>query len=247
LAAHTAQVLTAQVAAGAAKGVSAVVSVVVILVLAVGVASIVFATRAAVPTVEEVSKAFSGAGNAQANQQLAEAMKGVNEAIQNAQKQAGQVGAGTPTGVSLLTSAGVKEALGAYKKAIGGNALAAMRLTFHDTHSSIKAQSPKNPAHVDEYGYRSGVVSPPEPERLQGSAKAKLESFLFDPEKTALLRLDELKVTALGKMALEESKVTHVIVDRDRGKLEILIYISSPRDSGYVNFNEKGDVVRVVR
>jgi hypothetical protein len=38
-----------------------------------------------------------------------------------------------------------------------------------------------------------------------------------------------------------------VIAERDRGKIQIRVYGSSPRDSGYVAFDEKGKVTRVAR
>jgi hypothetical protein len=104
----------------------------------------------------------------------------------------------------MLSSAGVAQALGMYKQATGMKTLKVKRLTLHDTHSSVQLQSAKNPKHLDGYDYINGAVDGPEPERLSGREKDDLEPFLFDPDKTALSKLDALKLVALGKMALEE-------------------------------------------
>jgi hypothetical protein len=181
----------------------------------------------------------------------AEAQK-ILEDVQKQLDQAGipgvQLGSGsTQAQLSLLTSAGIKQALEEYKAALGVKQLAVKRLTFHDTHSSLEAQSPKNPNHIDRYMYRAGSVGAPVPQRLSSSEKKNLKAVLFDPDQTALNDMDTLKTTTLGKLAYENAEISHVIVERRRGKTEILVYGSSPRDSGYVRFSDDGKVVRVYR
>ena len=56
-----------------------------------------------------------------------------------------------------------------------------------------------------------------------------------------------MKTLALAKLAYDSAEISHVIVERSRGKTEILVYGSSPRDSGYVRFSDRGQVVRVYR
>lgn len=190
-----------------------------------------------------VSAAMDAVAQNVAQTQVDDALKKVQQQLGEAQKRVGGLGA---PGLNLLTTAGAQEALAAYKSALGGS-LQITQLVLHDTHSSLEARSPKNPKHLDAYRYRAGVVSDPEPVRLSGGKKANLAPFLFDPEKTALTDLDALKTTALGKLAYEQATISHVIAERSRGKTVIRIYGRSPRESGYVQFDDRGKVVRVAR
>lgn len=219
------------------------VSLIVPLVIAIGVGAAIFAGSKSEQAMTGALAHVSQSHSAFANSQVAGAMAEMNRALELARTG----GTAAKAVDSPLTSTGVAQALKAYKEAVGVQALSAMELTLHDTHSSIDVQSPKNAEHVDEYDYRDGSVSGPEPVRLVGHEKSNLKASLFDPEKTALLKLDQLKLTALQELKYESAKVSHVIMRRDRGKTEILVYGSDARDSGYVRFDEKGKVVRVYR
>lgn len=230
-------------------GIAAVmtISLIVFLVIAGGVAAtIFFAVQEASDQTRAIQDVVQGAQK-QGNNQAQEAIERALAQASAIQEQFGQVPGAKPgaSQLNLLTTAGVQKVFGLYKDAVGGGPLSALELTLHDEHSSVELQSPKNPAHVDEYRYLLGQVSSPKPVRLTGSAKTSLNKHLFDPEKTALARMDELKTTAIGKLAFEQARVTHVIAKRDRGKLEIRLYVSSPRDSGVVWFDGAGKVTRV--
>lgn len=233
----------------AARGIVSAVMTVVTLV-GVGVAGLVIflvqeqsnaASSAAIAG--QIAKQLGGGQQAGAQAQVASALEKAREQLEAAQRKVGGLGA---PGISLLTTAGAKQALQAYEKAVGGK-LNATQLTLHETHSSIEVQSIKNPKYVDHYNYRAGIVSDPQPVRLMGSMKRNLKSHLFDPDKTALTRLDELKTAALGQLAYEQAKITHIIVDRSRGKTVIRVYGRSPRDSGYVAFSDAGKLIRAYR
>jgi hypothetical protein len=253
VAADSAKILTYHAVKGVRTAASIVTIVVVSIVIAAGLGAVgvvVAVMRQTSSTTRDVNDAIRTADEA-IKQAMAEASAAQAEANGALKEGLAQVpGAGKNPGassLSLLTNAGVAQALAAYKRALGVSSLKAMRLTLHETHSSIELQSPKNPAHVDGYSYSNGAVTGPEAKRLSDREKTKLETFLFDPEKGPLLKMDSLRQTAISKLAYEQAKITHVIVDRDRGKTEILVYCSSPRDSGYVSFDDKGGVVRVAR
>jgi hypothetical protein len=244
-AAHAHQVLTYH-KTKSAVGLVVTIVVVSVLVTVGGIVASVVSTVAT--TASEISKV---------NQQVDDATKGANDAIAQALARASaaqeeafgkipEAAKGQPS-LSPLTSAGVRQVLAVYKEASGAQVLHMKRLTLHETHSSAEIQSPKNPNHVDEYDYHSGRVQGPEPVRLMGNEKTNLAPHLFDPEQTALSNLDALKTVAMGQLAYEEAKITHVIVDRDRGKTVIRIYGGNKRDSGYVAFDDKGKVSRVAR
>ncbi len=249
--ANSAQQLTYKAVRTVATGliISAVVGVLVVVgvIVAVVVSVTSAATTVAVTSTREIGEA------AQGFQDVTRALEDAQKLAQEAQKIADQQGAGqpgtghsTPGSKNLLNSAGVLEALSAYNVALGGK-LAALRLTIHEKHSSVEAQSPKDPTHVDRYRYLGGSVGSGDPVRLSGSQKKNLKAHLFDPSKTALLNLDQLKSTALSQLAYEGARVTHVIAERRKGKTEILVYAKSDRDSGYVRFSDQGKVVRTYR
>jgi hypothetical protein len=189
---------------------------------------------------EEVERATR-----QANDAISQAIAQASAA----QDQAQQALSGVPgvTGPSLLTSQGVQNVFEAYKQAAGTKTLKLKRLVLHDTHSSAQVQSVRDNTQLDGYSYDPRGVDGPHPERLHGSEKSNLEDFLFDPEKTALTRIETLKQATLRELALEEAKITHVVAERRNRKVEILVYGGSARESGYVAFDDKGKVIRVAK
>jgi len=223
----------------------AIVMVAVVGVIGAVVATVVSSVTTTVQHVTDVEREVDRATR-EANDAIAQALAQASAAQEEALGKVPAGGVAAPQ-LSLLTNAGVKQALDVYKQAIGVQTLSAMEITLHDEHSSAELQSPKDPAHVDEYSYLLGRVKGPDPKRLMGREKANLKAFLFDPEKTALLDIESLKTKAMGKLAYEQAKITHVIAERDRGKIVIRVYASNPRESGYVAFDEKGKVTRVAR
>jgi len=253
-AADSTQTLTYHAVRAVSGVVRAIVTMAVVGVIAVGAIGFFVAqrgnslrtqigTEVSRTVTESVQRSAEGAGQAQAERIIQD----VQKQLDKAGIPGSALGKGSGSQVSLLTGAGITEALSAYKKALGTGTLAAKRLTFHDSHSSMEAQSPKNPNHVDRYTYRAGSVGAPVAQRLSSSDKKNLKATLFDPEATALTKLEELKTTTLGKLAYENTEISHVIVERRSGKTEILVYGSSPRESGYVRFSADGKVVRVYR
>jgi hypothetical protein len=244
-AAGSAQVLTYKAAASGVAMVVGISAVGVLVVVGIIVASVVSSVTTAATEYGKVEDEVSRATK-QANDAIAQALAQASAAQDQAQRAVGGIPGAGGAQLGLLSNAGVVQALAMYKKTLGARTLKVRRLTLHDSHSSVKVQSPKNPKHLDGYDYINGAVDGPDPEHLSGREKTDLESFLFDPEQTALMQLDTLKQTAMSKLAFEEAKITHVIAER-RGKVEILVYASSPRESGYVSFDEKGKVIRVAK
>ncbi|MDF1564603.1 MAG: hypothetical protein P1V51_16280 [Deltaproteobacteria bacterium] len=223
-----------------AAGVAVMVMGVVVFVITLAGGAVEQSTSFAVTT-----STASRASSERALQQAAQALEQARAQVEAVER---QVGGARPEGAgTLLSSAGVAEALAAYEAKLGAP-LALLELTVHEGHSSIEARSPENPRHVDRYRYRGVAASEGEPVRLSGRQKERLEAYLFDPRQVALERLDELKETALSRLGHEGAEVTHLIVDRDHdGALALRIYASSERESGYVRFDRQGKVVRVYR
>jgi hypothetical protein len=234
---------------GSMAGMVVFIVVISVLVMVGGIAASVLST--VTTTTREVTKVHDQVELAtkQANDAIAQALAQASAAQGQADDMLGRVpesAKGQPS-LSPLTNAGVKQVLAAYKETSGTSRLQLKRLTLHDTHSSAEIQSPKNPNHMDRYDYHSGRMRGPDPVRLMGGEKSNLTAHLFDPEKTPLTDLESLKITAMGKLANEEAKITHVIVERDRGKVVVRMYGGNKRESGYVAFYETGRVTRVSR
>lgn len=219
---------------------------VTVVFIGIGIAALLLLAQ---PTASVGSALFERAAeDPTVRKSVREAMAGVGEALGKAKAQIEQGRAAGADGErDLLTSTGIDRVIRAYKEKIGAQSIAVVRLVVHDTHSSAEIQDPKNPKHVDSYHYRAGSVTGPEPVRLMGAQKNDLTPFLFDPDKVALGRLDELGAAALSALAYEGATLSHVIVDRDRGQTAIRVYASSPRDSGYVRFDDKGKLVRAYK
>jgi DNA-directed RNA polymerase subunit RPC12/RpoP len=228
----------------------------IVLLVVVGMLVVVGAITASVVSAVNTAARQVGAVNAQvgdatkqANDAIAQALAQASAAQAQADGMLGQVpqAAKAHPGLSPLSNAGVLQVLAAYKEVSGTSPLQVKSLTLHDTHSSVELQSAANPNQVDRYDYNAGRVRGPDPVRLIGSEKSNVKALLFDPEKAALGQVETLKVTAMGKLAYEEAKITHVIVERDHGKVVIRVYGGNDRQSGYVAFDARGKVTRVVR
>jgi hypothetical protein len=230
-------------------GVAAVLTVTLIIFLVIGggVAAIIFfAVNEASEQTRAVQDAIQGAQQ-QGNDQAGDAITRALAQASAIQEQLGQIpgASGQTPALDLLTDSGMEKVLGLYKETVGGGPLNVLEMTIHGEHSSVELQSRKDPDHVDEYRYLLGRVGGPKPVRLTGGAKSNLKKHLFDPEKTALVRMNELKSAAIGKLGFEQATVSHVMAERGRGKIEIRVYVSSPRDSGVVWFDGDGKVTKV--
>ena len=149
---------------------------------------------------------------------------------------------------NLLEGPGAAELVKKYQKKLG-TPIRAVEFNIFSNHATLTAQDPKQPKHLDEYPYRDGTVEsgravPTDPYR------GKLDQHLFQVEDLPLARLPALVTLAKSKLALENGKVSHVIIRREGGKqsgVTLRVYISSARSGGSVVFDGAGNVQKVYK
>jgi hypothetical protein len=91
-------------------------------------------------------------------------------------------------------------------------------------------------------------VSAPEPVRLVGGGD--LETNLFSSNEVAWDAIPAVVVAAVEQAGIPEGTVTHVIVTRDlpwKPDIVLRVYVSSDRESGYVEFDAQGGFLEVVK
>ena len=136
---------------------------------------------------------------------------------------------------------------GAFQSALGAPPKA-MRLVIYSGYAILKAQDPRNPQNVDTYTLRDGKVGEPSPERLVGREKANLQAHLFELASVDFGLVPKLVADARARLGFQDAKASHVILERDlpsSPNVRWRVYVSSPRDSGNVEYEAGGAMKRV--
>ncbi|MFZ5890996.1 MAG: hypothetical protein ACOY0T_08095 [Myxococcota bacterium] len=131
-----------------------------------------------------------------------------------------------------------------------GKPVMVKELVLYPTYAIAEAQDPKAKHHLDRYVYRNATLGDPDPVRLSGSER-DVDRLVFSLDKIAFDKLPAIiQAAPVTDLPLEEAKVTHVIITRDVFSKQtpvFRIYVSGPRDSGYVEYDANGKRGRVVR
>lgn len=137
-------------------------------------------------------------------------------------------------------------ALARFEKVLG-KPIMAKQLTLMQYYGTLEAQDPKQHEHVDSYRLWANQVETPQPVRL-GSDRDQLDEILFSLDSVDFGLLPKLIRQARSELKLEESKVSHVMLERDRaGNAPVWrIYVQGSRDNGFVEFSVKGEKRRAV-
>lgn len=160
---------------------------------------------------------------------------------------------GTPADASPATTlveedyfANPALALSRFEKVLG-KPIVAKQLTLMQYYGTLEAQDPKQHEHVDSYRLWANQVESPQPVRL-GSDRDQLDQILFSLDSIDFRLLPQLIRQALSELKLEESKVSHVMLERDRAGSDPVwrIYVQGSRDNGFVEFSAKGVKRRAV-
>ncbi|HET9930349.1 MAG TPA: hypothetical protein VFQ35_06675 [Polyangiaceae bacterium] len=130
-----------------------------------------------------------------------------------------------------------------------GKPVMVKELVLYPSYAIAEAQDPANKQHLDRYVYRSGAFDKPDPVRLFGGER-DVNKVVFPLDQIDFDKLAGMIQSAPKELPnVEESKVTHVILTRDvftKGVPAVRVYVSGPRDSGYVEYDAKGKRGRVV-
>lgn len=156
--------------------------------------------------------------------------------------------------VDLLHERGrAAEAIAAIEEQVGAAPAQSTYILVYPEYMGVKAQDPAIPEHIDEYEWRDGSVSGPEPVHLSGPQE-DTNAALFP---TSVVRWRDLptivsKVEARARHArpirIEDASASYVIVERstsseDDGRVEIAIYLDGPRRSGRAELTASGDII----
>jgi len=131
----------------------------------------------------------------------------------------------------------------AFERSIGGAPTRFTEILIYSDYAFASAQDPAIPTHVDEYGWRQARVGAPSPE----ANREDLESELFGAADVDWSAVGRLTAQAPSLLSVEEGRISHVIVGRssfaaDRA-VTVRVYVSGPRDSGYLEASATGEVV----
>jgi hypothetical protein len=142
------------------------------------------------------------------------------------------------SGPALFSHERLSPALDALRDKASGKLL---RLEIHAKELILQAEDPKNAGGVVELHYRDGKVSEPEHATLRG--KGQLADNLFDLSDVKVEAIADLARLAVQRIDAENGTVESVLVRRnlpDTDDVRLRVYVSSPRQSGYVDADRSG-------
>jgi hypothetical protein len=163
-----------------------------------------------------------------------------------------QHGDDRPTDV-LHDRGAAARAVAAIERRVGASPARTSEVLVYPQYLDMKAQDPSVPEHIDEYEWRDGSVSGPEPVHLSGPQEA-VDASLFPT--TAVRWRDipdfveevETRARHARPIRVEDAVASYLIVERSTssgadGRVEITIYLSGPRRSGYAELTASGEIV----
>ncbi len=144
------------------------------------------------------------------------------------------------SGPSLFTGDRLIPAVQAMRAKAGGKLL---RLEIRARELTLQTEDPTTPGAVVELHFRDGTVGEPEHATLRG--KGKLTDNLFDADELKLESIPELTREAVRRIDAESGNVELVLIRRnlpDSEDVRLRVYVTSPRQSGYVDADQSGQI-----
>ena len=129
----------------------------------------------------------------------------------------------------------------AFEDRIGGNPTRFTQLLFYTDYSFADAQDPTQPTHIDEYPWRAAKVGSPSPQ----SNVDDLESKLFSSSDVNWSAIAPVVSQAATLTNVEQGTISHMMVTRPNGAVEVFVYVSGPRSSGYLQLDANANVIAV--
>jgi hypothetical protein len=144
-------------------------------------------------------------------------------------------------------------AIAAIARQVGAVPARARRVLIYPEYLDAEAQDPTIPEHLDEYEWRGGEVSGPDPVHLSGPQEA-VEAALFPTTAVqwtdipAIVRAVEARAESARPIRIEDATASYLIVERstspaDDGRVEISIYLDGPRRSGRAELTSSGELL----
>ncbi|HEY0466284.1 MAG TPA: hypothetical protein VGC79_18870 [Polyangiaceae bacterium] len=123
-----------------------------------------------------------------------------------------------------------------------GTPLKGVEMEIYPDRVALKAQDPKNPAHLDEYSYHAGEVSAPSPISMTSSELRDLGPRLFDVNAIDYGKVPFMVQDTLNVVSVEEGKVIYLFIEMGKDEPRIRVYVTGPRVSAaYAEYSFKGE------
>jgi hypothetical protein len=162
----------------------------------------------------------------------AKSSRGRSEAVSSASREM--------SGPALFSHETLAPALQALRARADGKALR-VEIRAHDL--TLQAEDTSAPGAVLELHYRDGKVGDAEHATLRG--KGQLDDNLFELDDVKLDAIPQLTREAIERVDPENGNVSLVLVRRnlpDSDDVRIRVYVSSPRKSGHVDADVRGNL-----
>lgn len=152
-----------------------------------------------------------------------------------------------PGPVDLFADGQARAMVAEVAEARGADPLRVLKAAIYPTYSFVQVQDPSRAENVDEYAWRDGrLQGDPAPVRLVGDGD--LEANLFSSDEVRWNTIPRLVAGAVEATGVEDGEVSHVIVQRDlpfSDAVVIRVYVTGPRQSGFLEADANGDVIEV--
>ena len=151
-----------------------------------------------------------------------------------------------PEPVDVFSGSNARDALDGIAAELGAPSLRVLEVNVYPTYVIASVQDPANPANVDRVVWRDGGISDRSPVRL--SVADDLDAERFDVAEVAWGALPGLVEASQTLLAIDDGEVTHVHVARRlpfTDAIEVRVFVTGPRASGFVDAAADGTVLDV--
>jgi hypothetical protein len=150
--------------------------------------------------------------------------------------------------VPVFTSRGMQQALDGLQRTIG-TPVRYTEIVLYPEYAVVTARRPRHPNNLERWLFRGGKVDDLGPEMVV--TPRDLDAITFARTDVVWEVVPGLVPDARARFATKGVKTTHMIIERDpvfaQGQVVIRVYETSPAVSGYVEYDARGGLRRVVR
>jgi hypothetical protein len=151
-----------------------------------------------------------------------------------------------PPTIEPFVGDGAAQVVAAFTENLGVDQLRALEIVLYPEYAIATLQDPAIPENVDRYLWRTGQIGAPDPVRLVGDGD--LETALYTADEVNWAAIPSLVAGAREAVAIPNGEVSHLIVHRPlpfSTDVQIRIFVTSDRDSGYVDASADGTIISV--
>jgi hypothetical protein len=150
--------------------------------------------------------------------------------------------------VQVFKPRGLQQALTALQRAIGTPARFT-EIVLYPEYAVVTARRTGHPNRLERWLFRGGTVDDMGPEMV--TTPQDLDAITFTRDDVVWEVVPNLVPDSRARFATKGVKTTHMIIERDpvfaQGQLVIRVYAMSPAANGYVEYDARGGLRRVVR